>query len=208
MGADKNSSRRMNSAYATKFTTKGTHTSLPRSHSQSNNGPTNPRSKSQLKATRKRNSRKNDLDDMQSPWRTVCGDRAAGPHGGGGRSTWGWRTVREVAADSLKKPTEPPVPHPEKLTVHALSSDSPRATSAARTVRDLHVDSPQNLSQPKTAGNIDRNKSAQEHAMNTKNSRLNHASRTVFSVTTDGPASTQIANPAQPLEGQHHLPFA
>jgi hypothetical protein len=164
----------------------------------------NPNSKQHGSATQE----ENDLDDMQSPWQTVCGDRAAGPHGGGGRSTWGWRTVREVAADSLKKPTEPPVPHPEKLTVHALSSDSPRATSAARTVRDLHVDSPQNLSQPKTAGNIDRNKSAQEHAMNTKNSRLNHASRTVFSVTTDGPASTQIANPAQPLEGQHHLPFA
>jgi hypothetical protein len=45
MGADKNSSPKRELGLYPKFTTKDSHTSLPRSHSH--NGPTNPRNKPQ-----------------------------------------------------------------------------------------------------------------------------------------------------------------
>jgi hypothetical protein len=65
-----------------KFTTKDSHTSLPKS--RSDNIPTNPRNKPQLKATQKRNSRSKGLRQPAKPG-------ADHPHGG--------RTVREGQAD-------------------------------------------------------------------------------------------------------------
>jgi hypothetical protein len=70
-----------------KFTTKDSHTSLPRS--RSHNKPTNPRNKPQLKAKRKRNSRSKGL--RQS---TVPG--ADGPRWTGGQSVRTRRTVRKI----------------------------------------------------------------------------------------------------------------
>jgi hypothetical protein len=70
-----------------KFTTKDSHTSLPRS--RSHNGPTNPRNKPKLKATRKRNSRSKGLKQSAVAW----ADR---PYGGGGLSAGTRRTFRKA----------------------------------------------------------------------------------------------------------------
>jgi hypothetical protein len=71
--------------------------------------------------------------------------------------------------------------------VCALSSDGPQATGAARTVRDVQADSPPNSSQLETAGQTDRNKDAQEHVTNTKNTRPTGSTRTVRAYQTDCP---------------------
>jgi hypothetical protein len=142
MGANKNSSRRMNSAYATKLTTKGTHTSFPKSHSH--NGPTNPRNKPQLKATRKRNTRSKGL------WRSAQ-PGADRPRGGSGLSARAWRTIHKHVADSLKMPPDLPVLHLEKRTIRALPADHLREIRTAWTVRDEQADCPQtpcNQNQP------------------------------------------------------------
>jgi hypothetical protein len=97
----------------------------------------------------------------------------------------GGRTVREVVTDGPKKPTEPPVAHPKKRMVRALSSDSPRATRVAQTVHGVQADGPQNHFQPRTTGQTDRNESAQEHATNTKNNLPNCTSRIVRTVIAD-----------------------
>jgi hypothetical protein len=160
MGADKNSSRRMNSPYSPN--------SQSRVPTRVCQGcvvtilATNPRNKPQIKATRKRNSRSKGL-------RHSAELQADSPRWSGGRSTWGRWTVREVTADGLKKPTKPLVPHPEKWTVCALSSDGLRATCAARKVRDLEADSRRNLSQPKTLAPTDRTTNAHEQATNCTN---------------------------------------
>jgi hypothetical protein len=133
--ADRNSSRRTNSAYDPN--------SQPRIPTRVCQGRvvttdlptlgTNPkRSQSESKIQEAKN-----LGDLRSPRQTVRGDRADGPRWQGGRSAWRRRTVREVAADGPKKPTEPPSPYPEKWMICALSLDGRRATCAAQTVRDV-----------------------------------------------------------------------
>jgi hypothetical protein len=89
--------------------------SLPRS--RSHNGPTNPRNKPQLKATRMRNSRRKGLRQSAKP-------RVDRPHGGG-LSTGARQTVCKLRADHPKMPPEPPVLHLKKRTISALPADHP-----------------------------------------------------------------------------------
>jgi hypothetical protein len=133
MEADKNSSPKREPGLCPKFTTKDSHTSLPRS--RSHNGPTNPRNKPQTIPKRKHNSRSKGLSNP-----TQC--QADGPRAWGGRSANTGRTVCYPQADSPLIATEPPEAHPEKRTVRTWSSDGPQATGAARTVREPHADSP------------------------------------------------------------------
>jgi hypothetical protein len=62
-------------------------------------------------------------------------------------------------------------------TVCTTSSDGPRATRAARTVRDVRADCPPNHFPPKATDQPDRNEGAQEHAKNMKNTwaKMHHA---------------------------------
>jgi hypothetical protein len=82
MGADKNSSSKSQTRLSPKFTTKDSHTSLPRSCSY--NEPTNPRNTSQHTPKRKHNSR-----DKRQP---IC--RAPG-----GQSARSGRTVHKSSVD-------------------------------------------------------------------------------------------------------------
>jgi hypothetical protein len=81
------------------------------------------------------------------------------------------QTVCGSRTDGPKKKVDPPVAHLKSRTIRALPSNGPRATDAARTVRDVQAGSPPNSSRPETAGQMDRNDDAQEHATNTKNPR-------------------------------------
>jgi hypothetical protein len=129
-GSRKNSSPKRELGLRPKFTTKDSHTSLPRS--RSHNKPTNPRNKLQTIPKRKHDSKSKELSNP-----TQC--LADGPQGWGGRSADTGRTVCDPRADSPLNATEPPEVHPEMRTVCTLPADSPRATCAARTVRDLRA---------------------------------------------------------------------
>jgi hypothetical protein len=59
-------------------------------------------------------------------------------------------------------------------TVRTTSSDGPRATRAARTVRDVRADCPPNHFPPKATGQPDRNEGAEEHVKNTW-AKMHHA---------------------------------
>jgi hypothetical protein len=101
MGADKNSSPKRELGLCPKFTTKDSHTSLPRL--RNHNGPTNPRSKPQTIQKRMRNSRSKGLSSAARHQVAVTS----------GRSAWYERTVRGSQTDGPKKKTEPPVVHLE-----------------------------------------------------------------------------------------------
>jgi hypothetical protein len=160
MGADKNSSPKREPGLYPEFTTKDSHTSLPRS--RSHNGPTNPRNKPQTIPKRKHDSRSKGLS---CPATTL----ADSPRPWGGRSAVTGRTVRYPRADSPLIATERPDEHPTTRTVHTWSSDSPRVTRVARTVRDPYADGPTNPFRPEPDGQMNRNEDAQEHTTNTKN---------------------------------------
>jgi hypothetical protein len=99
MGADKNASRRMNSTYVTN--------SQPMVPTRvSHNRPTNLRNKPQLKAARKRNSRRKGLSSSTR-------HQADGPRAPGGPSARPRRIVRRHRADYPKMTLEPPVLHPQ-----------------------------------------------------------------------------------------------
>jgi hypothetical protein len=104
MGADKNSSPKRELGLYPKFTTKDSHTSLPRS--RSHNGPTNPRNKPQTILKRKHESRSRGLS-CPAQCRADCSQSP------GGLSAWSRRTVHKAAADYPKKTHEPPVLHPK-----------------------------------------------------------------------------------------------
>jgi hypothetical protein len=127
MGADKNSSPKRELGLYPKFTTKDSHTSLPRSRSHS--GPTNPRNKLQTITKRKHNSRSKGLSNLAQ-----C--QANGPRAWGGRFADTRRTVHYPQAYSPLIATERPDAHPETRTVRTWSSDGSRAIGATRTVRD------------------------------------------------------------------------
>jgi hypothetical protein len=57
----------------------------------------------------------------------------------------GWRTVYGTSVDSPQILSEQTKPHLEIWTVHTLPADGPRATCAARKVRDPQADSPQTI---------------------------------------------------------------
>jgi hypothetical protein len=121
MGADKNSFPKRERGLYPEFTTKDSHTSLPRSHSH--NGPTNPRNKPQTIPKRKHDQEAKDLVVLQQPW----------------------QTVRDPGADGPLNVTERPHEHPTTRTVRTWSSDGPRATRATRMVRDHWADGPRSL---------------------------------------------------------------
>jgi hypothetical protein len=184
MGADKNSSPKRELGLGPKFTTKDSRMSLPRSHSHI--GPTNPRIKPQTIPKRKHNSRSKGLSDPAQ-----C--RADGPRAWGGRSADTRWTVRYPRADGPLIATERPDEHPNTRTVRTRSSDDPRATGAARTVRGHwadgsahkrtvcypYADGPTNPFSPETVGQTNRNEDAKEHATNTKNPRTKSSTWTV-----------------------------
>jgi hypothetical protein len=126
MGVDKNSSPKRELGLYPKFTIKDFHTSLPRSHSHS--GPTNPRNKPQTIPKRKYDSRSKGLS---CPATTL----ANSPRAWGGQFADTGRTVRYPRADGPLNTTEQPTEHTETRTVHTWSSNGPRATGVARTVR-------------------------------------------------------------------------
>jgi hypothetical protein len=100
--------------------------------------------------------------------------------------------------------------HPETRTVRTLSSDGPRATGATRTVCDNQVDGPPNSNRPKTAGQTDRNKDAQEHTTNTKNPRPTSSMRTVHGYQVDCPPGANRhgnSSPRENLRAPYQLSF-
>jgi hypothetical protein len=132
---------------------------LPRS--SSHNGPTNPRNKPKLKATRKHNSRSKGLRQSALPGRTVRGDQADDPRGAGGRSARSRRTVQKSNPNLQYAPSV-------NRTVRELTADCP-----------LLTDSPTNKIQPKPTGQTDRNETTLELTKNTTNTRSAGSSRTV-----------------------------
>jgi hypothetical protein len=201
MGADKKSSTKRELGLYPKFTTRDSHTSLPRS--RSHYGPTNPSNKPQTMPKQKHESRSKGLRNPVQCW--VDGTQAWG-----GQSADTGRTVRYPRANDPLIATERPDMHSNTRTVRTSSTDGPRATSAARTVRDVQVDGPPNTYRQKTAGQQDRNKGAQEHAMNTKNPRPTGSTRTVRTYQADCPPGANRrgnnslrANPRAP----YHLSF-
>jgi hypothetical protein len=90
MGADKNSSRKRELGLYPKFTTKDSHTSLPRSRSHSR--PTNPRNKPQTITKRKQDSISKGLS---CPAKAL----ADSPRAKGGQSARTGRTIRDPRAD-------------------------------------------------------------------------------------------------------------
>jgi hypothetical protein len=176
MGADKNSSLKRELDPHPKFTTKDSHTSLPRS--RSHYGPSNPRNKPQMIPKRKHEPRSKGLS---CPMNTL----AYSPRPRGGWSAVTGRTVRYPRADDPLNVTERSDKHPNTQTVRTWSSDSLRATHAAWTVRGLwadgpahtrivcdpYADGPTNPFQPETDDQTNQNEDAQEHTTNTKNPR-------------------------------------
>jgi hypothetical protein len=197
MGADKNSYPKRELGLYPNFTTKDSHTSLPRS--RSHYGPTNPRNKPQTIPKRKQESRSKGLSNLAQ-----C--RADGPRAWGGQSANTGRTVRYPREDGPLIVIERPDAHSNTRTVCTLSTDGPRATGAARTVRDVQADGPPNTSRPKTAGQPDRKENAQERTKNTKNTWTNFTTRTVCLLPADGPPGTGTAARARNRKHQTTYP--
>jgi hypothetical protein len=114
MGADKNSSSKRELGLYPKFTTKDSHTCLPRSCSH--NRPTNPRNKLQTIPKRKHNSRSKGLSNPAQ-----C--QANGPRAWGGRSADTGQAVRYPRPDGLLIATERSEAHPDTRTVRTWSLD-------------------------------------------------------------------------------------
>jgi hypothetical protein len=184
MGADKNSSPKRELGLYPKVTTKDSQMSFLRS--LSHYGPTNLRNKPQTILKRKHEPRSKGLSNPASTL-------ADSPRPWGGRSAVTGRTVRNPRADGPLITTERPDKHPSMRTVCTSSTDGPQATCAVRTVRDVQADGLPNTYQPKTVGQPDRNKGAQEHAMNMKNTWTNFTTWTVRLLPADGPPGTGTA---------------
>jgi hypothetical protein len=126
MGANKNSSRRMNSAYAPSSQPR-IPTWVCQGHIVTTDLPTlgtNPNSKRHESTTQEAN----DLGNLHSLGRTVRGAR---------------QTVCKHRTDRPKMPPDLPVLHLEKRIVCALPADHTRETRAVRTVRDERANCPQ-----------------------------------------------------------------
>jgi hypothetical protein len=133
MGADKNSSPKRELDPYPKFTTKDSHTSLPRS--RSHYGASNPSNKPQMIPKRKHEPRSKGLS-------CPANTQAYSPRPRGGPSAVTGRTVRYPRADDPLNVTERSDEHPNAQTVRTWLSDSPRATRAAWSVRGLWADGP------------------------------------------------------------------
>jgi hypothetical protein len=141
MGADKNSSPKRALGLYPKFTTKDSHTSLPRS--RSHDGRTNPRNKPQTIPKRKNESRSKGLSCSAA----VLAD---GPRPWGGRFAALGRTVRDHRADGPRhmadgplitnRMTQPAPTHTDGL-YHVLGRS---ASNSCRAVRNVPADCPPN----------------------------------------------------------------
>jgi hypothetical protein len=151
MGADKNSSPKKELGLYPRFTTKDSHTSLPRSHSHY--GRTNPRNKPQTIPKRKHEARSKGFS-------CFAATQADNPRSPGGLSAVTTRTVHDPRRTVRYTQIERPNRHLNTQTVRTTSSDGPRATRAARTVCDVRADGPLNTFPPKNAGQPDQNKGA------------------------------------------------
>jgi hypothetical protein len=141
MGADKNSSRRMNSAYAPN--------PQPRIPTRACQGRvvtkdlptlgTSPKPIQRGSTTQKGR----DFGNLESTRRTVRSVRADCPRGWRGLSARRAWTVREDGTDRPKMLPEPPVLHREKRTVRDGPADRPPrhgpSDTLVRTVRKLHA---------------------------------------------------------------------
>jgi hypothetical protein len=132
MGVDKNTSPKRELGLYPKFTTKDSHTSLPRS--RSHYGLTNPRNKPQMGPKRKHESRSKRLSNPAQ-----C--RVDGPGAWGGQSADTGRTVRYPQADSPLIATERFDMHSNTRTVHTSSTKvreqlvlHARSTTSRRTI--------------------------------------------------------------------------
>jgi hypothetical protein len=112
MGADKNSSPKRELGLCPKFTTKESHTSLPRS--SSHNEPTNPRNKPQTIPKRKHDSRSKGLSSSARHQ---------------AESAVTWQTVRGSRTDSSKN----------KPTLQQRTSNNEQFAPYPRTVREQPV---------------------------------------------------------------------
>jgi hypothetical protein len=144
MRADINSSPKRELGLCSKFTTKDSHMSLPRS--RSHNGPTNLRNKPQTIPKRKRNSRSKGLSSTAKP-------QADCPRPPGEPSAWVRRTVRELQQTFRKTFLN----HQYCTLNNGPFVLYPRTVRAARTVRTLLTDCPPNLvNQKHTTKRIER----------------------------------------------------
>jgi hypothetical protein len=142
MGADKNSSRRMNSAYAPKLE--------PRIPTQVCQGRvvttdlptlgTNPNSKQHESTTQEAK----DLGNLQSLGQTVCMEGADCPRGLGGLFARSSRTVRKYLSN-----------HQYCSSKNELPVPNPRTVRTEETVRTLLADRPANSEQPKAPDKTD-----------------------------------------------------
>jgi hypothetical protein len=195
MGADKNSSRRMKSAYAPNLQPR-IPTRVCQGHLVTTDLPTlgtNPNSKEHESATQEAK----DLDNLRCLGRTDCMDQANCLPGPSGLSAGSLRTVRNNLQNlqycTLK---------------NALFVLYPRTDRVGWTVCTHLANCPPNFVQPKAHGRTDRTKDKQEHTKNSMNYYLTASSRTVCQGRADRPRGAQIAARARSLEGQHLLPFA
>jgi hypothetical protein len=124
MGADKNSTRRMNSVYAPNSQPKiPTHACQGRVVTTDLSAlGTSPNPKQHRSATQQAK----DLGNLQCLGWTVRMDQANFLWELGGLSAGAWRTVRRFTADCPKKPPEPLVAPPKIWTVHTLPLDHSR----------------------------------------------------------------------------------
>jgi hypothetical protein len=147
MGANKNSSRRMNSAYASNSQPR-VPTRVCQGHIVTTDLPTlgtNPKQSQRESETQEAK----DLGNLQLPGRTVPKEGADCP---GTR-----QTVHELAADCLKMVPEPPVVHYEKRTVRPLPADRPRRANCPISPRGPSA-------KPRATKNTRRNGSKRRHS--------------------------------------------
>jgi hypothetical protein len=178
MGADKNSSRRINSTYAP--------TSQPRIPTWACQGHVVttdlPNLGKSFKQSQSESTTQEAKDSLRLP---------------GGRSTRGRRTVRGLGADGPQKDPEPPV-------CTLWNSDGPRAHHRRSAPRGWS----ENNFQPKPTDPTDRNEAAQELVKNSTSTWPVNTSRTVRRQRANGPPGTKTSTRAQPPKGQHLHPFA
>jgi hypothetical protein len=171
-----------------KFTTKDSHTSLPRSCSH--DGPNNPRNKPQTIPKRKRNSRSKGLSNSAEV-------QVDGPRPSSGQSVKHNRTSRSA-------PWNTDGPWPPR----GQSDPRGQSGSPGRTVRQPRANSPTNSLQPKTPNSTDRNKGMQKLAKNTMNNWLVGTSRKVRRPRADSLPGAETTAWAWPPKEQTFLPFS
>jgi hypothetical protein len=130
MGADKNSSLKRELGLCPKFTTKDSHTSLPRSRSHS--GPTNPRNKPQTIPKRKHDSRSKGLSYPATALvdsQRGRGGRSVRTGGDSPRPTSGRSVKRNRTTGSAPRNSDGPYPTRGLSEGNSCRADGPRPLS-------------------------------------------------------------------------------